>query len=105
MEAAWLLPLTLHLGMGSPKNRVAPPNAALLHSLDDSAPSWAVWPPRKDRAAGPGHPMDISQPTAAGRCLPKMSICCSTLRTRPVLLERVHEAEQEVTDGPLWLGH
>lgn len=105
MEAAWLLPLTLHLGMRSPKTRVAPPNAALFHSLDGSAPSWAEWLPHKDRAAGLGHPMDISQTTAAGRCLPEMSICCSILRTRPVLLERGHEAKQEVTDGPLWLGH
>lgn len=105
MEAAWLLPLTLHLGMGSPKTRVAPPKAALLHSLDGSAPNWAEWPSQEDRADSPGHPMDTSQPTAAGRCLPEISICCSTLRTRPVLLERGHEAKQEVTDGPLRLGH
>lgn len=62
-------------------------------------------PPRKDGAAGPGHPMDISQPAAAGRCPPeKMSVCCSVLPTRPTLSERGREAKQEVTDGPSWLG-
>lgn len=105
----WLLPLALYPAWaweGGPQKQGSTPRCCSApYPHHRCSQPGRVWPSLKDGAAGPGHPVGISQPAAAGRCPPeKTSICCSVLRMQLMLLERGREAKQEVTDGPPRLG-